>query len=238
MNLNVFIAKSGLCSRRKADELIKDGKVRVNGAAIREPWYKVKSEDALTVAGRPLAAEKLAYLVLNKPKGVTSTVADRFAERTVIDMVPEQFGRVYPAGRLDRDTRGLIILTNDGDLCYELTHPKFEVEKEYLATVEGKMGRQAIDRMKKGIRDEGELLKVKSVVVAKPSGDRFTAHVIIAEGKKRHIRRIFKCVGCIVVDLVRIRIGELTLGDLKEGHFKPIGRRLVYRLLLGKDIGE
>jgi len=234
MNLNVCIAKAGVCSRRKAGLLIKDGKVRVNGKVVREPWRDVTGSDALLVDGRPLKAEKLVYVIVNKPKGVTSTVADKFAERTVVDLVPKKFGRVYPAGRLDKDTSGLMVLTNDGELCYGLTHPKFEIEKEYVATLDGKLDREALERMAKGVTDEGELLKAKSVLAERSHGAGTEARVIISEGKKRHIRRMFKCLGRRVLGLRRVRIGSLRLEGLKEGEHKEIDGERAYRLLLGR----
>ncbi|MBN1527011.1 MAG: rRNA pseudouridine synthase [Candidatus Omnitrophica bacterium] len=233
--LNVCIARAGLCSRRKADLLIKDGKVEVNGKVVREPWRDVSGSDTISVGGKPLRSEKHVYMVLNKPKGVTSTVADKFAERTVVDLVPKKSGRVYPAGRLDKDTSGLMVVTNDGELCYGLTHPKFEIEKEYVATVDGKLDRSALERMAKGVLDEGELLKAKSVRAERSYGARTEARVIISEGKKRHIRRMFKCIGHRVLELRRVRIGSLRLEGLKEGEHKEIDGDMAYRLLLGRS---
>lgn len=234
MHLNLYIAKAGVCSRRKAALLIKEGRVRVNGKAVREPWHEVSGSDSVLVDGRPAAGEELFYIIINKPRGVTSTVSDRFAERTVLDLIPKKFGRVYPAGRLDKDTSGLMVLTNDGVLCNGLTHPRFGVEKEYIATVDGALDEKALERAVKGVTDEGELLKAKSVRLVRPAGTRAEAHVIISEGKKRHIRRMLKCLGCRVISLRRVRIGSLRLGDLKEGEHKTIDGDTAYRSLLGR----
>ena len=227
MNLNAFISKSGYCSRRKAADLVKDGKVTVNGKPIREPWYEVKNGDAVNVAGRVIGPAKHLYIILNKPKGVTSTLEDRFAAKKIIDLIPQKFGRVYPVGRLDKDSRGLIILTNDGDLCHSLTHPKFEIEKEYVVTVKGEVEPNVIRKLKKGVEDEGDILKVREAAIERSAADKAAIRVIICEGKKRHLRRLFTRLGFDVVDLVRIRIGVLRLGDLRDGRFKVVDKKTI-----------
>ena len=123
MHLNVFIAKSGFCSRRKAATYIKEGKAIVNGKIVFEPWLDVKDTDSVKVGGKHIKLKQDIYIIFNKPKGVTTTVEDKFALKKVIDFIPEKMGRVYPVGRLDKFSRGLILLTNDGDLCYRFTHP-------------------------------------------------------------------------------------------------------------------
>ncbi|MFA6321810.1 MAG: pseudouridine synthase [Candidatus Omnitrophota bacterium] len=232
MRLNAFIAKAGFSSRRKAVELIKEGKVKVGGKVVNEPWYIIKEGDAVTVSGKLIHSEKNLYFIINKPKGVTTTVDDPYALKKVTEILPKKYARLYPIGRLDKDSRGLIILTNDGDLCYKLTHPKFEVEKEYVATVKGLLEDDVLLRLKRGVFSEGDILKIKSYSGVKKLGDHTTLHVVIAEGKKRHLRRIFKAVGSPVTDLKRIRIGSLGLGELREGGFEKIEREDIYKLAL------
>ena len=232
MRLNAFIAKAGLSSRRKATDLVKDGKAKVGGKVIREPWYVVKEGDAVTVNGRLLHVEEKLYFIVNKPKGVTATVEDRHALKKITEIVPRRHARLYPIGRLDEDSRGLILLTNDGDLCYRLTHPKFEIEKEYIVTVKGSLDEGALARLKGGVFDEGDLLKVRSYSALKKSGGHTTLHVVIAEGKKRHLRRLFESLGNPVIDLKRIRIGGLRLGEIAEGSFKKVDKETIYRLAL------
>ena len=232
MRLNAFIAKAGYSSRRKAVLLIKDGKVKVSGKIVREPWYLVKDIDAVTVSGRALSTEKNLYFIVNKPKGVTTTSGDIHALKKITELAPARGARLYPIGRLDKDSRGLIILTNDGDLCYRLTHPKFEVEKEYIVTVKGLLDTPSLERLKTGVFDEGDALKVKSYSGVKKKGSQTTLHVIIAEGKKRHLRRLFKSLGATVIDLKRIRIGNLQLGELEEGSFERIDKERIYHLAL------
>ncbi len=234
MRLNAFIARAGFASRRKATDLVKEGKVKVGGRVVSEPWYIVKDGDAVTVSGRLLHTEKNLYFIVNKPKGVTATVEDAHALKKITEIVPKRSARLYPIGRLDKDSRGLIILTNDGDLCYRLTHPKFEVEKEYVVTVKGQLNDDSLKRLKSGVFDEGDVLKVKEYSGVKKAGDHTTLHVVIAEGKKRHLRRLFKALDRPVIDLKRIRIGDLRLGDLKEGSFEKIDKERIYGLALKK----
>jgi len=231
MTLNAFLSRNGFCSRRKAVLVIKDGKVTVNGKTVFEPWYQVKDGDAVKAAGKLVGAKRHIYIVINKPKGVTSTLEDRFAAIKVADLIPPKFGRVYPVGRLDKDSRGLMILTSDGDLCYKLTHPKYEVEKEYVVTVKGEVDEAMLKKIKKGVKERDDLLKVKSASIEKSSEDKSLVRVIICEGKKRHLRRLFTCLGLEVKDLVRVRIAGLRLGDLRDGKFRVLDRKELVALL-------
>ena len=235
MNLNVFLAKSGVCSRRDAADLVKEGKVTVNGKPVLEPWHKVGDGDAIKVKGKLLRPEKNVYILFNKPKGVTTTLEDRFAESKVVDFIPKNFGRVYPVGRLDKPSRGLIILTNDGDLCYRMTHPKFEIEKEYLVTVKGRLDGGVLGRLKRGVRDGEDILRVKAAHIEHVDDSKSRIKVIACEGKKRHLRRLFEDFGFEVLDLVRVRVGALSLGTLKEGHFKVIDRKTIYAAVSGEE---
>lgn len=230
MRLNAFIARCGLCSRRNAVLFIKDGLVTVNGKTAREPWLEVFPSDKVSVKGKAIGEPEFSYLVLNKPKGVTSTLKDRFAEKKVTDLIPARFGRLYPIGRLDKDSRGLMILTNDGALCNRLTHPKFETEKEYVVRVDGDIDNSIAERLKAGITDEGETLKVKSARIESVAKGRAVIRVVVCEGRKRHLRRLFSGLGMKVIDLKRVRIGALGLGNLKEGAFKTVDRKTIYRL--------
>jgi 23S rRNA pseudouridine2605 synthase len=234
--LNVFIAKAGVCSRRKADLLIKEGKVKMNGRVIVEPWTEVSASDFVAVSGKSLRAESQIYLIVNKPRGVTVTLEDKYAKRKINDHIPNRYGRVFPVGRLDKDTSGLIIMTNDGDLCHKLTHPSFEIEKEYVVTVEGMIKPQSMDTMKTGIEDEGDILKVKSVSMLRRDPKKTVLKIIISEGKKRHIRRLLKHLGAKVMNLKRVRIGNLELGALKEGKFRVVDKREMYLLAAGKEL--
>jgi 23S rRNA pseudouridine2605 synthase len=220
MNLNAYISKSGYCSRRKAALLVKEGKVTVNGKVVIEPWFEVKDADRVKVTGRTVESQRHVYIILNKPKGVTSTLEDRFAAKKITDLIPAKYGRVYPVGRLDKESRGLIVLTNDGDLCYTMTHPKFGIEKEYVVTIKGEGGPAIVKKLKKGVKDEEDILKVKDARILKSSVDKTIVRVVVCEGKKRHLRRLFMRLGLDVVDLVRVRVGGLRLGELRDGRFR------------------
>jgi len=227
MRLSLFVAKSGYASRRKADILIEDGQVEVNGVVVREPYFQVEPEDNVKACGKKLTVSEKIYLVFNKPEGVTTTLQDKFAEKKVMDFLPRKFNGVFPVGRLDKNSSGLLILTNDGDLCYRLTHPKFSVEKEYLIRVCGSMPDNVSLLAKKGIVDEGEHLKAKSVSVIKRDKQSTVCVVVVCEGKKRHIRRLLAGLGFPVMELKRIRIDRLLLGDLKPGEYRIISKEKI-----------
>ena len=238
MNLNAFLSSNGFCSRRKAAIIIKDGKVTVNGRTVIEPWYQVKDSDAVKAEGKAVGSKRHVYIVINKPKGVTSTLEDRFALEKITDLIPKKFGRVYPVGRLDKESRGLMIMTSDGYLCYRLTHPKFEVEKEYVVTVKGKADESTLKKLRKGVKDKDDILKVKTAQIEKTSEDKSIVRVVIAEGKKRHLRRLFTFIGLEVRDLVRVRIANLRLGDLRDGKYIVLSKKDMVRLLGMKNLDE
>ena len=232
MRLNAYIAKAGFCARRKADVYIKGGEVKVSDNVVVEPWYVIKDGDKITINGKALAAEKEVYLVVSKPKGVTATLEDKFAARKITELIPRKYGRLYPVGRLDKDSRGLIILTNDGEFCYRLTHPKFEIEKEYVVLVEGLPADLKLADIKKGVWDDGDVLKVKSCNVIGTDNGKTELSLIICEGKKRHIRRIFKHIDVKILDLKRVRVGGLKLGGMRDGTFKVMKKAEIYALAL------
>lgn len=232
MHLNLYIVKSGFCSRRRAASIIKEGRVKINGAVVLEPWREVGPSDEVRVGTEPLRIKEDSELclALNKPKGVTTTLHDKFASKKVTDLIPKSFGRVYPVGRLDKNSRGLILLTNDGNLCYRLTHPKFEVEKEYAVIVAGRPAPMLKELLIKGVRDGADLLKVKNATI-RPAGVNTEIIMTISEGKKRHLRRLLSGLGMKVLDLKRIRIGNILLGNTKEGSFRIIDRSVIYDFL-------
>jgi len=228
MRLNLFIAKSGYASRRKADCFIKEGKVRVNTKEVLQPFLQVGNKDKIEVEHKLLRLKELTYILFNKPKGVTTTLSDKFALKKVIDFFPKKFKGIYPVGRLDKQSCGLLILTNDGDFCYRLTHPKFSIEKEYLIELRGKISPSDCQRAKNGLNLEGEHLKVKSIKILTSHGNETICKVIISEGKKRHLRRLFKALGFFVEELKRVRVGGLVLGNLETGEYRLIKGEKMY----------
>jgi len=235
MRLNLFVAKSGAASRRKADVLIQEGKVSINDKAVRQPYYRVSPSDNVFLEGKPLRPLAKSYYILNKPNGVTTTMADPFAQRKISEYFPKGVAGLYPAGRLDRDSSGLIIVTNDGDFCYALTHPKFEIEKEYVVKLAGFFTMRDASRALRGVRDQDDLLKVKNVDILTRGKELTRVKVLITEGKKRHLRRLFSRLGFEVVDLVRVRIGRLLLKDLPQGEYRLMSRKILSELVFGGE---
>ncbi len=225
MRLNRFIAQSGVCSRRSADRYITTGRVAVNDRTVDQPWYQVSAGDRVRVDGKPLGSRKHIYVMFNKPTGVTTTLSDRYADKKVVDYIPAELGRLFPVGRLDKNSRGMLLLTSDGDFCYQMTHPRFEIEKEYRLVLEGRLGPAEKEKARQGIVDNDDLLKVKFLKVLEISGRKTIVKVIISEGKKRHLRRLFKFLGLKVQDLNRVRIGRLSLGSLKEGNWRRLSEK-------------
>jgi len=231
MRFNLFVAQRSGLSRRKADALIQEGKVKLNGKVVITPFLQVADSDTVEFEGETLKAQKKIYIIFNKPKGVTTTLSDKFAEKTVLDCLPPEFKGVFPVGRLDKDSKGLLILTNDGDFCHRLTHPKFEVEKEYLADVMGNVTADDCRKALHGIEDEGDILKVKRIKLLKNENGASVCAVTVCEGKKRHIRRIFRALGHMVCDLKRVRIGALMLSKMKAGEYMDVGFTTVSKAL-------
>lgn len=218
INLTQFISNSGLCSRRQAEELIRRGEVRVNGRLAVLGLKIDPQKDQIEVASRLIKpAEKKVYYLVNKPIGYTCTVKDIHAEKKVIDLVPSS-PRVWPVGRLDKDSRGLIVLTNDGDLTYKLTHPKFEHQKEYLITLNKPVALELLLKLRQGVKLEEGLAKVDNLKKISPT----KLSIVIHQGWNRQIRRMIESCDYRVVDLVRVRIGKIKLGELKEGKYKEL----------------
>jgi len=229
IRLNVFLARCGVAARRRADELIKKGKVKVNGDVVTYCGLRVSRKDRVEVGGKLISPKGFAYFAFYKPRGVTTTMADRFAERSVGDYIPSHMRGLFPVGRLDRESEGLLILTNDGEFALKLTHPRYGVKKEYILEVEGNCTSQDLRRACLGIEDKGEILRIEKGRVER-IGELSRVRVVIKEGKKRHLRRIFKQLGLKVVSLKRVRIGNISLGNLEPGKMRPIPERKVQRL--------
>jgi pseudouridine synthase len=215
--LQQFLSQAGIASRREAINLIKSGRVKVNNkqAVIGQKVDPLK--DKIEFAGRHLKPEPKVYYLVNKPVGYTCTLKDKFATKKITDLVPRS-PKVWPIGRLDKGSRGLIILTNDGDLTNSLTHPKFSHEKEYLITLDKKITPALLAQLKKGIKLVEGITRVDKVEII---ADKKLS-IVIHQGWKRQIRRMFSACGYQVMDLMRVRIGRIKLGELKEGEYKQI----------------
>jgi pseudouridine synthase len=222
MNLVVFLARAGVGSRRSCDELIREGVVTVNGEVVTFPREKVTPEDVIAVRGETVEARELRYFLLNKPRGVASTRSDPHADKVIVDLVPG--GReLFPVGRLDVDTTGLIILTNDGVLANRLMHPRYGVPKTYVARVRGKVSRRALGTLRQGVDLEDGLSAPADVKLKKQSAKTALVEITIHEGRKRQVRRMFQSVGLPVEELSRRRYGPLTDKGLEPGGYRELG---------------
>lgn len=225
MRLNKYIAHSGLASRRKADDLVFNGNVKINGVTCKEPGYDVKEGDVVEVNGsRIQSAEKLEYVLLNKPLGYITSVQDEHDRPVVTELVADVNARLFPVGRLDYNTSGLLIMTNDGDLAYRLTHPKHEVPKTYRARVSGTLSSARIAKLRKGVDIGGFVTSPAQVKVIKQGERSAIVEITIHEGKNRQVRKMFAAVGNKVQELERIALGDIQLGRLKEGHYRKLKR--------------
>ena len=234
MRINRFLAAAGLGSRRKCEELIRKGVVFVNARRVETLSLTIDPEkDSVTVLGKPVTVPTATVvLVLNKPVGVLSTVTDSFDRKTVIDTAREKGyeDRLFPVGRLDLDTSGLLILTNDGDLAYRLTHPRFKIEKTYRVTVEGNISDEAVSRIASGIKTDDFVTQPCEVKVTARKGGKSELTVTLREGMKRQVRRMFALFGHKVIALHRTTLGDLEFKDLKLGEIRPLTKREERRL--------
>ncbi len=225
MRVNKYIAQSGICSRRKADELIANGNVRVNGAVLKEPGYDVTEGDKVVVNGMEIGgSEKKVYLLLNKPVGYVTTVSDDKDRLTVMDLVSDIDERIFPVGRLDYNTSGMLLMTNDGDFAYRVSHPRHEMSKTYRARVAGVLSNEKCARLRKGVDIGGFVTSRAKVEIVKGMPRSTVVDISIHEGKNRQVRKMFKAVGNNVQELQRIAIGDIRLGRLKEGYYRKLTR--------------
>lgn len=225
VRLQKYIAMSGKASRRGAEELINEGRVKVNGEKVKEQGVKVEiGADEVSVDGKVLKLkDKKYYIMLNKPVGYVSTVKDQFDRPTVIDLIGDEIStRIFPVGRLDYDTEGLLLLTNDGDFTYRVTHPKFNVSKTYIAVVSGGVSPQGMAALRKGVRIEDYKTSPADVTMLDASGGKTTIKITIHEGKNRQVRKMFEAIGSKVIALKRLSIGEIELGNLPLGRWRHL----------------
>ena len=226
VRLQKVLANAGLASRRACEVLISEGRVEVNGEVVTEQGRRVDPDtDVIRVDGSRIPPPRRhRYLVLNKPRGVVSTMEDPEGRRTLADLVPNRQGRLFHVGRLDTDTEGLLILTNDGDFAQRLTHPSFTVPKTYLAEVAGVVAPPVLKRLRQGITLDDGPVKPDSVKVVSTAGDRSLVKITLHEGRNHVVRRTMEAVGHPVRRLSRTGIGPVRLGTLKTGEFRELTR--------------
>ncbi len=231
MRLNKFLAACGIASRRGCDELISAGKVKVNGKTAGL-GMEVSESDEVTIDGRRVTLKKNEYYIINKPKGYLSTVSDDKGRRKVLDLMPESVGRIYPVGRLDYESEGLLIMTTDGELAQRLTHPSHEVPKTYLVKIEGTATEATLNPIRSGIEIEGGYVTKKCKAHIVETNKEYTKiHITITEGKNREIRKMFAAIGREVTLLKRIKIGELTLRGLDRGEYRKLTKQEIAYLM-------
>lgn len=222
IRLQKFLAEAQIASRRKSEEIILAGRVSVNGKTVAEPGTRVDDErDIVALDGEIISKkEKSVYIMLNKPEGCVTTVHDQFDRPTVMDFVKDIKERIYPVGRLDYDTSGLLILTNDGDMTYGLTHPKHRVNKTYLALVDSEPAEAEINAFEKGVIIDGRKTARARLTVVKKDKNGVWLKITIHEGRNRQVRKMCEAIGHPVRRLKRIATGRLSLGSLKKGEYR------------------
>ena len=229
VRLNKFISNAGVCSRREADKLIQERKIKVNDQVVTEMGFKVKRTDKVTYKGQVLRSEKLQYVLLNKPKNFITTVTDPEGRKTVMNLVEKACDeRIYPVGRLDRATTGLLLLTNDGDLAKKMMHPSYKIKKIYQVTLDRPISKKDFDDILKGVELEDGLAIVDELAIV--SGDQTVLGIEIHIGRNRIIRRIFEHFNYDVVKLDRVMLGPLTKKNLPRGKWRHLTEKEVIQL--------
>jgi 23S rRNA pseudouridine2605 synthase len=225
VRLAKYLAHAGVASRRASEELIRAGRVAVNGEVVTDPATDAGETDEVAVDGQVVAQEDRVVYMLNKPKGVVSTAQDTHNRPTVVSLIGSS-KRLYPVGRLDADTTGLILLTNDGELANRLMHPRYEVPKTYVATVEGPVKESGLRRLREGVELDDGPTSPAQVRQLRPATVELTIH----EGRKRQVRRMLEAIGHPVTDLRRVQLGDLRLEGLAEGEHRRLTPAEVERL--------
>ena len=230
--LNRFLAMCGIGARRKVEEIIASGRVRINGKVVLLPGYRVGPDTDVSVDGKTVRPQEHRYLVMNKPAGVVCAVEDGF-DPTVLGLLPPEFQntRLFPVGRLDKESRGLLILTNDGAFAQEILHPSKRILREYEAMLDHSITRKEVRKWMAGALLDGRLLKPVNVLLLDKEPAGCWVSVVLAEGVKREVRRMAAEIGCDVVVLVRKRIGKMELKNLQQGHFIEMSRGALWNAI-------
>ncbi|MCF7855034.1 MAG: rRNA pseudouridine synthase [Candidatus Pacebacteria bacterium] len=226
MRIARYLAAAGLASRRKSEDLVTSGRVRINGQKVRDPATNIDTaKDTVTCDGRAVRPQRKHYIVLNKPPGYTCSASDEHAARLITDIFPKHMPRLFTVGRLDRNSEGLIICTNDGTFAQTIAHPRYEITKTYHVLVRGKVTAQALKELTQGIRSDGETLRAKEALRLRKTTAGTLVEIVVAEGKKREIRRMCTHFGWRVLQLVRTRIGPIKLGQLPPGKWRHLSQQ-------------
>lgn len=230
MQLNKYLAHAGVCSRRNAVDLIKKGLVSVNGSVVREPGYLVRETDAVMLKDKRIVLEKMVYVLLNKPKGYITAASDPTGKPTVMDLLARQISqRIYPVGRLDQTTTGLLLLTNDGQLSQRLSHPRYEVQKEYAVTLDHALDERDRAHIMRGVRLKDGLVRIDKIFQL-PGTKEHQVRIVLHSGKYRVVRRLFEQLGYRVKGLDRIKYAGLTKRGLPVGGWRVLTNREIAKL--------
>lgn len=223
VRLQKFLAEAGVASRRSGEQLIAGRRVAVNGKVVTQLGTKVDPAiDKVTLDGAPLRVCEKFYIAFNKPPHVITTRSDDLGRSTIYDVLPSKWASLVPVGRLDRESEGLLFLTNDGDFCLRLTHPRYGVRKHYRAVVDGRVERPMLRKFLEGVQHEGELLKAERVQLVDANNTRSIVELELSEGKNREVRRLFEYLGLTVCALQRTQIGRIRLGELRSGRWRTL----------------
>lgn len=232
VRLQKFLADAGVASRRESERLISEGKVAVNGKTIQVPGSKVNpTADAVTVEGRPVRPRRKIYVALHKPKGFLCTRRDPADRRVVADLLPGEWNHLFTVGRLDRESEGLIFLTNDGEFSLRLTHPRYGITKKYRAVVVGKVTQSEAATLTRGIEHEGETLKAERVEIVSSNNSHSIVELDLRQGRNHEVRRMFESIGHPVETLQRHQIGPIKIGQLPVGRWRVLTEAEVKSLL-------
>lgn len=240
VRLNKFLADSGLCSRRHADELIMEGKISVNGAVCTELSLRIDpGKDSVFADGKKIIANtQYLYIMLNKPRGYPVTKSDEYQRKTVYSLLPKELHICKYAGRLDLDSEGLLLMTNDGDMIQALSHPSMKIEKVYRVDINQKLFRNQLEQLRSGVEIEGKKTLPAGVFVKKAEDGKNTLKIVITEGRKRQIRMMLEAVGARVNNLKRLQYGPLKLGFLSPGEWRPLNKHEIIALRQIKEKGQ
>jgi len=228
MRLQKYMASCGVASRRKAEEIIQEGRVAVNGKTVTELGFKIQAEDSVKVDGKRIRPKNRVYIVFNKPEGCISAAADDKGRPTVTDMIGESAGaRVFPVGRLDFNTTGCLLMTNDGEWANKITHPKFMVQKAYTAKLKGRLESSALNKLKKGIRIENRMVRPLKVYASSKNRANDAVTIVITEGLNHQVKKMLAAVGSQVVRLRRDSVGIVTIKGLPGGRWRHLTKEEV-----------
>ena len=232
MRLQKFLADAGIASRRAGEQFILAGRVEVNGKVVRQLGSKVDPvHDKVSVDGKAVRVKRKLYVALNKPRGCVCSRKDEHGRPTIYELLPREWGNLYSVGRLDYDTEGLIFLTNDGQFALRLTHPRYEVVKKYVATMDGRAEQEMLEQFMRGVFHEGEKLKAHRARLVSATKSVSVVELELMEGKNREVRRLFESQGASVKRLQRVQIGKIKLGELKPGKWRTLTEPEINSLL-------